>query len=157
MKAIICIGNRFDARDAAGPAVYDRLLAAGAIPGVDVIDGGIAGLDLVRFLDGAERVVFVDSVSGFGEAGEVLTIDPAEVRAADDAVYDHGSGLAYLLRVAPIVCERGMPEIIIIGIEGEADGDAIDEAAERARVAALDGCPTAAPAESERSARGQAP
>lgn len=132
MRAIICIGNRYDSRDAAGPAVHDLLAAGDAIEGIELIDGGIAGLSLLRWIDGAERVVFVDSVSGFGEPGEVVSIDPADVEAPEEGAYGHGSGLAYLLRVVPLVCERGVPEIVIIGIEGEALPRAIAEAADLA-------------------------
>ncbi len=136
MKAIVCVGNRYDPRDAAGPAVFDHLIARGAITGIDVIDGGIAGLDLLRLIDGAERVVFVDTVSGFGEPGEVLTIDPDEIRAGADATYDHGAGLAYLLHVAPLVCESRLPEFTVVGIEGDAGEHAIGEAADCAVAAA---------------------
>ena len=138
MRAIICIGNRYDPRDAAGPAVHDTLAARDAIEGIELIDGGIAGLSLVHWIDGAERVVFVDSVSGFRHPGQVVTNHPAHLEPPDEGAYGHGSGLAYLLCVVPLVCERGVPEIVIVGIEGEALPHSIAEAADLA-VAAVAG------------------
>jgi hydrogenase maturation protease len=132
MKSIICVGNRYDPRDAAGPHVYDRLAAGGHAPDVELVDGGLCGLDLLRFVDGAERVVFVDSVSGFGKPGEVMILNAADVAASADGAFDHGSGLPYLLRVAPLVCEKTPAEIIVVGLEGAPDSSALDVAARMA-------------------------
>lgn len=132
MKSIICLGNRYDPRDAAGPFVYDRLAAAAPVPDVALVDGGLCGLDLLRFVDGAERVVFVDSVSGYGNPGEVMLLDAAEIAASAAGAFDHAAGLPYLLRVAPLVCERPPAEILVVGLEGEPDGSALDAAARMA-------------------------
>lgn len=138
MKSIICVGNRYDTRDLAGPRVYDRLAAATRAPDIELVDGGLCGLDLLRFVDGAERVVFVDSVSGFGKPGEVMILNAADIAALADGGFDHGSGLPYLLRVAPLVCEKTPAEILVVGLEGELDGSALDAAA-RLAAALADG------------------
>jgi hydrogenase maturation protease len=127
LRRIVCIGNRFLELDAAGPRVYDRLCESGVPRGVEVIDGGVAGLDLLCFLDGAERVVFVDSVRGFGERGEVLIVDPAE--ANPPAAYDHASGLAYLLGTLPALLGARGPEVLVLGVEVPADDLAVERAA----------------------------
>ena len=139
MRRIICIGNRYHPEDAAGPQVCD-LLRRGALPeGIEVIDGGLAGLNLLRYVERAERVVFVDRVCGFGRPGEVLSLNPEEAAAAAAPRYDHAGGLAYLLRVVPVACEGPAPGIVIVGIEGPADGGAIAEAAALALKLAVDG------------------
>ena len=74
MKRIICIGNCYTPDDAAGPKVYDRLLQCALPNDIEVIDGGLAGLNLLRFIDNAERVVFVDNVSGFGQPNEIVVL-----------------------------------------------------------------------------------
>ena len=129
MKRIICIGNRYAAEDAAGPAVYDHLRRLPLPPGLELIDGGLAGLDLLRYLEGAELVVFVDSVSGFGDRSTVLILAEEEVAALANSRYDHSAGLAYLLRILPEVCEGALPQVKLIGIEGHPDQAAIHEAA----------------------------
>jgi hydrogenase maturation protease len=129
MKRIICIGNRYAAEDAAGPAVWDRLLRLDLPAGLELIDGGLAGLDLLRFVEGAERVVFIDSVSGFGGGEAAVLLLSGEDAAAVSTRYDHAAGLAYLLRVLPEVCEGELPEIRLVGIEGRADEAILAEAA----------------------------
>jgi hydrogenase maturation protease len=119
--SIICIGNRFVETDAIGPAVYDRLQRRLPVPeDVEVIDGGLMGLNLLPLLERGGRVVFVDAVSGFGRPEEVVLLDRQQI--LDDAnatEFDHNAGLAYLLAVLPRVCDGKMPEeIILVGLEG---------------------------------------
>ena len=47
MKRIICVGNRHSAADAAGPLVYERLARMERPLDIEVIDGALAGLDLL--------------------------------------------------------------------------------------------------------------
>lgn len=117
---IICIGNRFLAADAAGPLVYD-LLVHSPLPGaVELVEGGTAGLRLLPLLENCDLVVFVDGVSGFRPDPGVVIIDPADLdlQAGD---FGHGAGLAALIGTAPHVLDPPLPEILIVGIEGQAD------------------------------------
>lgn len=125
---IICIGNRFLAADAAGPLVYD-LLARSPLPGaVELIEGGTAGLRLLPLLEHCELVLFVDAVSGFRPDPGVVIIDPADldIQALD---FGHGAGIAALIATAPHVLDPPLPEILIVGIEGQADEQACRQAA----------------------------
>jgi hydrogenase maturation protease len=147
MKRIICIGNRYIPEDAAGPEVYERLLQYALPSDVEAIDGGLAGLNLLRFIEGAERVVFVDRVSGFGQpdpgkrdrSREIVVLEAADVTVAAEGQYDHSAGLAYLLHVLPEVCEGAMPPILLVGIEGHPDERVIDQAAALALEMAVEG------------------
>lgn len=113
MNRIICIGNRYIAQDAAGPAVYDYLQGQELPPQVEVIDGGVGGLALLRFMENVYRVIFVDQTCGFTETMVVMRgVDVADLAER----YDHAAGLPYLLRIFPQVCEGMLPEIAVIGI-----------------------------------------
>ncbi len=131
MKRIICVGNRYIFQDSAGPAVYERLLQY-TLPGdIEVIDGGLAGLDLLRFVEGSERVIFVDGVAA-GEQNtncQLVVLEAAEVAAVASKRYEHSAGLPYLLRVLPQVCQGTVPHILLVGIEGYPDEKIIDQAA----------------------------
>ncbi len=129
MRRIICIGNRYVAEDAAGPAVYDYLRGLALPADLELIDGGLAGLDLLRYIEGAEQVVFVDSIAGHGEPGSVLVLPQNEVAALAGSRYDHAAGLPYLLRVLPDVCEGTPPAVQLVGVAGPADETAIQAAA----------------------------
>lgn len=132
MKRIICVGNRFAPGDTTGSLVYEHLLRAPLPRDLEVIDGGLGGLDLLRFVEGAERVVFVDSVSGFAERGQTIVLDLAEAQALAGDAYDHAAGLPYLLRALPCVCAGAIPEVLVVGVEGDAEPAVVGAAAELA-------------------------
>ncbi len=79
MKRIICIGNRFVEEDSAGYQVFQELSLKPLPEDVELIDGGLAGLDLLRFIEGAEEVVFVDSISGFGSNGDLQLLEMVQL------------------------------------------------------------------------------
>ena len=128
LRRIVCVGNRFAPGDDAGPRVFDRLEGERLDDDVQVIDGGLAGLDLLRFVDGATRVVFVDSVRGVAEPGGTMVLSREQAASFAGARWDHAAGLAYLLRVLPDVCEGAVPEVFVVGIEEPAYEDAIERA-----------------------------
>lgn len=114
---IVCIGNRLFAPDSAGPQVYD-LLSAQALPAcVELVDGGLGGLNLLPFLERIDMVVFIDAVTGLAKAPGLLLVDPREIDFQVGG-YDHDAGLAYLLQAAPHVLDHPLPEIRLVGIEG---------------------------------------
>lgn len=129
LKRIICVGNRFIKEDAAGPLVYDHLKNKPLPSDVELIDGGLAGLNMLRFIPGADRVIFVDATDGFESSSPVFIVDIDDASPYADAIYDHSAGLAYLLLVLPHVHEGKLPEIYLVGIEGVADPPKIAEAA----------------------------
>lgn len=138
---IICIGNRFVAGDAAGPAVYDRLLQDDLPDGVELVDGGLQGLNLLPLLEQGGRVVFVDAVDGFASQGSVVVLDEAALASGGGQThFDHGAGIGYLLGIMPQVCEGELPEeIALVGIEGACTLPLIEEAARLTVEVALNG------------------
>ncbi|MEW5721574.1 MAG: hydrogenase maturation protease [Thermodesulfobacteriota bacterium] len=129
MKRIICLGNRYVPDDAAGPLVYDRLVSSSLPPDLEVVDGGLGGLNLLHFLEDVERVVFVDRVSGFGRPQETILLEGTEVAALAEGSYDHAAGLPYLLRVMPKVCGNPAGQVLVVGVEGRLEGQAADKIA----------------------------
>ncbi len=130
MRRIICVGNRHSAADAAGPLVYERLARMERPLDIEVIDGALAGLDLLRFVEQAERVVFVDAVRAGGSRGRVVVLTADEAAENAPEIYDHSAGLAYLLRALRCVSEGPLPEIWVVGIEGIPEGETIKTAAD---------------------------
>jgi hydrogenase maturation protease len=132
-RCIICIGNRFVPKDTAGPAVFDRLREMHPLPaGIEIIDGGMAGLNLLPLLEQGGRVVFVDAVHGFSGPGEIVLLEHQEiVSTLGDCRFDHNAGLAYVLAVLPQVYDGDLPvEIVLVGLEGECTAPMIERAAD---------------------------
>jgi hydrogenase maturation protease len=134
-RRIICVGNRLVPSDDTGPRVYDRL-AAGPLPeGIEIVDGGLQGLDLFPLVEETERVVFVDTLAGWGAPGEVVALSGEDFLEPSDASYGHGNGLAYLLKALPVLLEDGGPEIVLLGAEGPASEETVEKIARRSLAA----------------------
>ena len=130
--SIICIGNRFIEEDAAGLQVFDRLQKMQPLPaGISLVEGGLAGLDLLPHLEQGGRVVFVDAVKGVTGAGNIVVLKQQEIlQTPSQRQFDHVAGLPYLLAVLPKVCDGVLPEeIFLLGLEGRCEGETFDEAA----------------------------
>lgn len=138
--AIICLGNRYVPGDDVGCRVYDHLAGSALPPEVEIIDGGLCGLDLLRPVEGKRRVVFADAVAGLAEPGEIVVLSREQV-AGYAGRYGHGAGLPYLLQLLPQVCQPPLPEIALVGAEGVVDEDTIRILAERCMEIAIHGTP----------------
>ncbi len=138
---IICIGNRYCEQDLAGPLVYDHLCGVNLAKNIEIIDGGLGGLDLLRFMTGCKCLVLVDSINGFTQPGSIAILTREEVCATDCRTLDHSSGLIYALKILPEIAEEPVPEILIVGIEGRASGRLIETAAKKClEIASSDDC-----------------
>ena len=131
-SSIICIGNHFVREDSAGLAVLAVLQEMQPLPDeTALVEGGLAGLNLLPLLEQGGRVVFVDAVHGFTQPGEIVLLDNQDIISSlDELHFDHGTGLAYLLAVLPKVCDGQMPEeIVLVGLEGKCTTETIERAA----------------------------
>ena len=117
---IICIGNLLYPPDSAGPKVF-KLLSQQHLPEhIELVDGGLGGLNLLPCLEGVKRVIFVDAIEGFlcHPGVKVMTLPSRDITTDS---YNHDAGLSYLLAVAPRVIDSAMPECFLVGIEGDPD------------------------------------
>ena len=140
------IGNIFMADDGFGVAVAERLAQRDLPAGVDVVDFGIRGMDLVFALgEGYDVAVFVDAVPRGEPPGTLFVIEPDLQAAAEGPVTldAHGMDPAKVLalagqlgpvpeRILVVGCE---PQVRMSGDEDEIVGDlsepvrgALDEA-----------------------------
>ncbi|MBI5920166.1 MAG: hydrogenase maturation protease [Betaproteobacteria bacterium] len=129
---IICVGNRYAGNDDFGPRVYDCLAAQSLPADVDVVDGGLAGLDLLRHLEDGRRVVFVDAVAGFADSDGIILLSAAEIASQCVGGFDHAAGLPYLLKIMPAILECPPPRVTVIGHEGVASVQTVSAAAQLA-------------------------
>lgn len=118
MSRIICVGNRFVPADDLGPRAFDALSSRPLPEGLDVVDGGLGGLDLARLAEGRDRVVFVDAIRGFGGDGAVQILSREEAIESARPGYGHSGGLTYLLTALPVLfANEEIPEVYVIGAE----------------------------------------
>lgn len=129
MKRIICIGNAFAESDAAGPAVHQRLALETLPDDIELVAGGLGGIDLLGLVEGSERVAFVDAISGWGAPGEVVLLEGAELQGAAACRYEHAAGFAYLLRALPHLLKPVPVPLCLVGLELPVLPAAIEKAA----------------------------
>ena len=118
MTRVICIGHSLLAQDNAGPLLYQRLKTLSLGERVELIDGGLQGLTLLRYFDNCQRVILIDNVCGYLPEPGVIHLQGEQIQAAVNRHFDHSAGLAYLLALLPELLEQ-IPAIDLLGIEGE--------------------------------------
>ena len=103
---VICFGNELHGDDGFGPAVHARLAAAPVPEHVRLLRADIAGLAAIGCFEGCGQAIVVDALRGFGPAGSLHALDPADFAAdaarAEAAAGFHGAGLGALLQLLPL-------------------------------------------------------
>lgn len=112
------VGNVLTGDDALGPTVVRTLEAGWTVPpGVEVLDAGTPGMDLIALMGDAEGVVVVDTVLSDGPPGTLRRYDRAELvgRPLTPRVNPHAPGLAESLLTLDLL-ERGPRLVRLVGV-----------------------------------------
>ena len=129
---IICVGNSLVAADAAGLQVFDELRTRSCGNQVEIVNGGLGGLDLLPFFYNCDTVILVDRVVGFAEPGAVVRLGWDILCSDWQGGYSPSSELLYLLKSLPFLGVTPMPSVCMIGIEGAGERETIKLAADMA-------------------------
>ncbi|MBM9538404.1 hydrogenase maturation protease [Desulfobulbus alkaliphilus] len=129
---IICVGNRLLSADAVGMLVFDELRSRSLNKDIDLVEGGLGGLDLLPWFEGCSRIALVDRVVGFCPPDTVLRLELADMLTFCRQGYSHSGGLLYLLNSLPNLGLDPMPVVCLIGIEGAGSPQTVRKAAELA-------------------------
>jgi len=76
---VIGCGNLLRGDDAAGPVLIRRLRDRRTHPGVDCVDAGTGGVDVVALMRGRDHVVLVDACCSGGETGAIYEVPGEEL------------------------------------------------------------------------------
>ena len=111
---ILGLGNALRGDDGVGPAVIEWLERQGLPGGVEAIDGGPSGLDIVSTLMGHERAIIVDAANIDRAPGEWVrfTPDMARLKENDTPLSLHSAGLAEALALGAAL--NVLPSTIVI-------------------------------------------
>jgi hydrogenase maturation protease len=103
------------ADDGIGPALLEALRQARPIAGVDYVDGGIGGMDLLPIVEDADRLLILDAVAG-SEPGQVVRLDGDQLpRLLAAKLSPHQVGLLDVFGAARLL-KREPREIVVVGI-----------------------------------------
>ena len=86
--------------------------------GVEVVDGGARGIDLLAMIEGRKLVVIVDCARMGEPPGTIRTFEASEIiRKRGSGFSVHGATLAHTLKIGEHL--GILPDIVILGIEPE--------------------------------------
>ena len=113
---VLGVGNILLSDEGFGVRVAEALSQRFRFPdAVEVLDGGTLGIELMRFLDGAERLILIDAIHG-SEPGSFRIIQGDDVRLYfQEKVSLHEMGIQEVL-ASLVVMEKPIAEIVVIGV-----------------------------------------
>ncbi len=112
---VIGLGNMLRSDDGIGPRAAAEL-ATISRPGVEIIDGGIAGLSLLEWIADRLRAIIVDAADMGRDPGTVIRFAPEDVAAIDsvDGI-SHATGVFDVLKLGAAL--GPLPAITIYGVQ----------------------------------------
>lgn len=120
MKKILVLGlgNSLMNDDAAGVIVANNLNRIFTENDrLKIVDGGTLGLDLLHYLEWADKLIIVDGVNVDIEPGTVVKIEGEDINSVfESKLSPHQMGLKDILLAAELI-ECKPPEIVLFGIQ----------------------------------------
>jgi hydrogenase maturation protease len=114
---VIGLGNALMADDGAGLAALERLRLHPLASGVELVDGGTWGLNLLPVIEGADRVLLLDAVNAGAPPGTIIQLEGASIpRFLETKVSPHQVDLRDVLALAELrgTCPH---ETVVIGVQ----------------------------------------
>jgi len=100
---ILCAGNRFISPDGAALWLLDEARSREWPAGVEWIEAGLGGLNLLPHFETESGVLLIDHMPGKPNAG---LFSLSEVEPFPPSSYRHDSALSYLLHALPLLLRR---------------------------------------------------
>jgi hydrogenase maturation protease len=122
MKTLVLgIGNVLLQDEGVGIHALDELRRRFAFDGnVELLDGGTAGVELLRHLDGREHVVIVDAIAAGHPPGTVFRVEGEDVpRTFHQRISPHQIGLSDVLATA-LITDTFPGGMVMFGVEPQA-------------------------------------
>jgi len=115
---VIGVGNLLLKDEGVGVHVARELKKNDLPSGIEVFDGGVAGIGLLDYLREASKVLLIDAADMNLKPGAVVRFTPEDVREEKigPRFSSHDIGLLEILQLAKAL-EQGPQEVVIIGIQ----------------------------------------
>ena len=112
---VLGVGNLLLSDEGVGIHVVQRLQEMSLPSGVEVIDGGTGGFELISHFSGKKKVIIVDAVRGDDEPGTILRFTADDLSIAWRPTFSaHQTGVEGLLHFSKELTSP--PQIVFIGI-----------------------------------------
>lgn len=116
---ILGIGNILMKDDGFGVRVIEKMQGMELPPDVEVMDGGVQGMNLLYCIEGRKKVIVVDSVSADNPPGTIYRFTEKALLEKKDLLRSaHGVDFSDVIKTAEFLGTKP-GEIVFIGIEPE--------------------------------------
>jgi hydrogenase maturation protease len=115
---VLGIGNVILKDEGIGVHVAEKMKQMALPPDVEVMDGGIKGLDLLYFIEGRKKVIVVDAVKAGAPPGTLFRFTDNDLADKKGFIRSaHGIDFSDVVAIAKF--QGNKPEIVFLGIEPE--------------------------------------
>lgn len=115
---VLGVGNLLLQDEGAGVRAVEQFARQYLTPeGVELLDGGTSGIELLYYIQGRDSLIIVDVVKGGSRPGTVFRMEGEEVPALfQKKISPHQLGLSDLLATARLT-DRMPGKVVLLGIE----------------------------------------
>ncbi len=115
---VMGMGNQLFSDEGLGVHVAQRLMDMTLPAGVEVLDAGTVGHDMIFFIEGYDKVIAVDAVRQGKAPGSIYKLFEPELASMPTQCFSlfHLKLMAALADAASLGCK---PEVVMIGVEPE--------------------------------------
>lgn len=114
---ILAVGNLLMGDEGVGVHILRALEHEPLVPGARLLDGGVAGVNLLEDIQRARSVIMIDATRDGQPAGRVTLLRPATVGAIPQGLSAHDFGLKDLFAAAALL--GAMPDVHLFTISVE--------------------------------------
>ena len=114
---ILAVGNLLMGDEGVGVHILRSLENEPPVPGARLLDGGVAGINLLEDIQRARAVIMIDATRDLSPAGTVKLLRPATVGALPQGLSAHDFGLKDLFAAAALL--GSMPDVHLFTISVE--------------------------------------
>ncbi len=114
---VVGVGNLIQRDDGFGVHAVRALVEEGLPDNVDLFDGGSLGPEMLPWLEGRKKIVFIDAVNADMEPGTIFRFEPHDLQYhMEEKTSIHQIGLIDTLSMAELMGE--VPnDVVIIGVQ----------------------------------------
>ncbi len=117
---VLGLGNILMSDEGVGVRIVEALDAAHDMPvGVEVLDGGTSGMDLLDMVADRDCLIVADAINADGPAGRVIRLEDEQIKMLfETRVSPHQLGLSDLLAALRLV-DQAPRRVVVVGVVPE--------------------------------------
>jgi hydrogenase maturation protease len=114
---VVGVGNLIHADDGLGIHAIRKLQADSRVPnGVELIDGGTFGIELLAYLENCSKLLLLDAVDIGQPAGTLLRMTGEDLFGLPGGASVHQLGIADLLATLPLI-SNAPEQVVLLGVQ----------------------------------------